>query len=90
MAKRRYRYTIQIVPEEDGNGYYVVVPALPGCFSQGRSIEEAESHARKAIALHVRSLRADGLDVPTEPRDAYSVAVEVAARVDCGDSRPKI
>lgn len=79
MAKRRYRYTIQIVPEEDGKGYYVVVPALPGCFSQGRSIEEAERNARKAIALHVRSLRADGMDVPTEPSDAYSVAVEVAA-----------
>jgi len=54
---------------------YVVVPALPGCFSQGRTIEEAERNARKAIALHVRSLRADGIDVPTEPADAYSVAV---------------
>lgn len=79
MTKRRYRYTIQIVPEEDGKGYYVVVPALPGCFSQGRTIEEAERNARKAIALHVRSLRADGIDVPVEPSDAYSVAVEVAA-----------
>ena len=38
----RYRYTVDILPEEDGKDYYVVVPALPGCFSQGRTIEEAK------------------------------------------------
>jgi antitoxin HicB len=79
MGKRRYRYTVQIIPEEDGRGYYVTVPALPGCFSQGRTIEEAKRNAQKAILLHVRSLRADGLDVPVEPDHAYSVAIEVAA-----------
>ena len=76
MAKRRYRYTILIVPEEDGRGYYVTVPALPGCFSQGRTIEEATRNAQKGIALHVQALRADGLEIPVEPEDAYQVAVE--------------
>ncbi|TMA44597.1 MAG: type II toxin-antitoxin system HicB family antitoxin [Deltaproteobacteria bacterium] len=58
MAKRRYRYTMLIVPEKDGRGYYVAVPAVPGCFSQGRTIDEARRNARKAIALHVQSVRA--------------------------------
>jgi antitoxin HicB len=78
VAKRRYRYTILIVPERDRRGYYVTVPALPGCFSQGRTIEDARRNAQKAIALHVQSLRADGFEIPVEPEDAYRVAVEVA------------
>ena len=63
---RHYRYTVRITPEEDGQRYYVTVPALPGCFSQGRAIEEARSNAMEAIALHIRSLREDGLEIPLE------------------------
>ncbi len=59
-----YRFAIDIVPEEDGKGYYVIVPTLPGCFSQGRTIEEAMKNAKKAIALHVRSLRKHGEMIP--------------------------
>jgi predicted RNase H-like HicB family nuclease len=69
---RRYRYTVRIIPEEDGQGYYVTVPALPGCFSQGRTIEEV-------IAFHIRALREDGLDIPLEAPGACQVEVEIAA-----------
>ena len=31
-------YTIVVEPEE-GGGYFVTVPALPGCFTRGRSVE---------------------------------------------------
>lgn len=31
--------SVDILPEEDGEGFYVVVPALPGCFSQGKTVE---------------------------------------------------
>ena len=79
MTRRRLRYTIQIIPEEDGRGYYVTVPALPGCFSQGRTIEAATRNAREAITLHVRSLRADGVEIPVEAEGAFRVAIEVAA-----------
>ncbi|MBN1190880.1 MAG: type II toxin-antitoxin system HicA family toxin [Dehalococcoidales bacterium] len=37
-------YTVILVPEEDG-GYSVEVPALPGCFTQGETREEAIVHA---------------------------------------------
>ncbi len=52
----RYRYTIEIIPEEDGIGYYAVVPSLPGCFSQGKTTEEAKKNIKEAIALHIKSL----------------------------------
>ncbi|MFN0101873.1 MAG: type II toxin-antitoxin system HicB family antitoxin [Bryobacteraceae bacterium] len=55
--------------EEDPEGGYVAfVPALPGCHTQGESLEEAESNAREAIALYVESLAAHGEPVPQEGR----------------------
>jgi antitoxin HicB len=75
----RLRYTIEIRPEEDGAGYFVLVPILPGCFSQGKSIEEAKQNAQKAIALHVKALKRAGEPVPNESADAFKTVVEVAA-----------
>ena len=72
-----YRFAIDVVPEEDGKGYYVVVPTLPGCFSQGRTIEEAMKNAKKAISLHVRSLKKQGEMVPVRERTFHTV-VEIA------------
>lgn len=73
-----YRFAIDVIPEEDGEGYYVIVPALPGCFSQGRTIEEAMKNAKKAIALHVRALRKQGEVIPTRERTFHTV-VEIGA-----------
>jgi len=75
----RLRYTIEIRPEEDGVGYFVLVPALPGCFSQGKTIEEAKKNAQKSIALHVKALKRAGESVPAESAEAFKTIVEVAA-----------
>ena len=60
------RYTVVLTPEPEAGGYSVSVPALPGCFSQGRTVEEAVDHAREALRLHVRAMEADGEPVPDE------------------------
>jgi predicted RNase H-like HicB family nuclease len=60
-------YTIVMHPDEVA-GYSVSVPALPGCFTQGKTIEEATEHAAEAIAVHLAGLRADGLPVPQNVR----------------------
>jgi antitoxin HicB len=52
-----YRYTIILHPEPEEGGYSVTVPALPGCFAQGETLEEAITLAKEAIALHVIGLR---------------------------------
>jgi antitoxin HicB len=75
----KLRYTVEIIPEEDGIGYYVVVPALPGCFSQGKTIEEAKKNAAKAISLHIKSLKKAGEPVPSEPAESFLTVIEVAA-----------
>lgn len=60
------RYTIVVIPDVDVGGYTVVVPSLPGCITEGDSLEEALSNAREAITLHVECLEEDGLPVPED------------------------
>ncbi len=73
-----YTFSVDIVPEEDGKGYYVIVPALPGCFSQGRTIEEARKNIEKAISLHIQSLKRARIEVPAEGM-AFQTAIKIAA-----------
>ena len=40
-----------LVRPEPVGGYSVSVPALPGCFSQGETLEEALDHIREAAEL---------------------------------------
>ena len=71
-------YTIVVEPEE-GGGYYVTVPALPGCFTRGSTIEECQERAVEAIGVHIAGLRADGEPVPEEIAAPQLLAVTVAA-----------
>jgi len=60
-------YTVVLETEKDG-GFVVSVPALPGCFTQGDSRDEALRNAREAIAAYVEELRARGDEIPLEVR----------------------
>ena len=75
----KFRYTVEIIPEQDERGYYVIVPSLPGCFSQGKTIEEAKKNVLRAITLHIKSLKKAGEPIPSETVDSYKTVVEVAA-----------
>ena len=74
-----YRYTVDILPEEDGKGYYALVPVLPGCFSQGKTIEETKKNIQAAIKLHIKALKKAKEPIPKEPENSYRTAIEVAA-----------
>ena len=52
-------YTIVVEPEESV-GYFVTAPALPGCFTQGRTLEECQARAAEAIEVHIAGLEAGG------------------------------
>jgi predicted RNase H-like HicB family nuclease len=59
------RYTVVVHPAEEG-GYWVDLPALPGCFSQGETVEEALESVREAIEAHLAAIREDGQRIPEE------------------------
>ena len=60
-------YRILITPEEEG-GFSVSVPSLPGCFTQGETIDEAIAMAKEAVSLYIESLEEDGEPVPDDGR----------------------
>ncbi len=53
-------YTYRIIVEPDEGGYHAFVPALPGCHTWGKTIEEARAMVRDAIDVYLRSMIADG------------------------------
>jgi predicted RNase H-like HicB family nuclease len=59
-------YTVQY--EESDGGYVAFVPALPGCHTQGETLDEAEAHAKEAILAYIESLEARGEPIPEEGR----------------------
>ncbi len=46
------RLRVVFEPSDEG-GYTVHVPALPGCVSEGDTLEEARRNIREAIALYL-------------------------------------
>ena len=71
-------YTIVVEPEDTG-GYMVLVPALPGCFTQGATLGECRERAAEAIAVHIAGLEADGEPVPHESATPQLMTVTIAA-----------
>lgn len=65
-------YDIEIVPDIAGTRHVFVAshPELPGCMSDGESIEDALSNLADARALYVRALRDRGLQIPEGKADA--------------------
>jgi predicted RNase H-like HicB family nuclease len=63
MANERREY--DVVVERDREGYYVAsVPALPGCHTQARSLDELMERIKEAIelCLEVQGDNGEGLD----------------------------
>jgi len=58
-------YTVILTKEPEG-GYAVIVPALPGCFTEGETIPEARAMAQEAIECYVESLLQHGESVPED------------------------
>lgn len=53
-----------VIHKDRKTDYGVTVPDLPGCFSAGRTMEEALACAREAIELHLEGLMEEGMAVP--------------------------
>ena len=77
----RLSYSIVLDPAEEG-GFTVRVPRLPGCVTEGDTVEEALANARDAITAYLLSLLDEHENLP--PADdgrirVYSVDVDLNA-----------
>lgn len=60
-----YHYTVVFEPAEEG-GYVASVPSLPGCVTQGETLDEAKKMAQEAIELYLEVLREENEEIPIE------------------------
>jgi predicted RNase H-like HicB family nuclease len=54
-------FKVVLEPSSDG-GYTALVPALPGCISEGETVQEAMQNIREAVELYLEPL--DDYPVP--------------------------
>ena len=57
MCKMRFKVILE--PSEEGDGYTVYVPSLPGCISEGETTEDALTNIREAIELYLEPVEDD-------------------------------
>lgn len=57
------RFTVVLEKDEDGI-YVATVPALPGCISDGSTVEEAMANIKEAIQGFIEDMIADGEAIP--------------------------
>jgi antitoxin HicB len=69
------RYSVVLLP--DAGQFTVVVPALPGCVTQGTTIADALDAARDAIALYLEDTAAQGEPIPEEDGPALMCVLDV-------------
>lgn len=62
---KEYNYTVILQAETEG-GFSAIVPALPGCASQGENVQEALDNVREAIEVFVETLIQLKKPVPLE------------------------
>lgn len=52
-------FPVVLIPQPEG-GYFAQCPSLPGCYSQGETVEEALANVKEAIELVVEDMTARG------------------------------
>ena len=75
---KNYQFTVIIERQPEGE-YLVSVPALPGCYSEGRTLDEARFMADDAIRAYCTSLVKHGEPIPMEyPDEQYIGRLNIA------------
>lgn len=58
-------YPFEIVFEKDRNGYFVYCPALQGCYTEGKTYEEALKNIKDVIRIHLADRRKTRQPIPS-------------------------
>lgn len=86
-----YPFTVRPLSKEEGGGYLVEYPDIPGCMSDGETIEEAIANGREALRDCLDVFNESGRKVPKPevsaaqwrqrlPRTLYSKLTKQAER----------
>ena len=77
-------YTAVLWPKDNGNGYLIKVPDVPGCATSGKDLVEAMEMMRDALAgcLCVLEDTGEALPIPRLPASVVSESGETLALID--------
>ncbi len=64
MMELPFRYEVAPLPLSEGGGYVAVAPDLPGCMSDGETMEEAVANLQDAAVGWLAEAQAAGFDLP--------------------------
>ena len=57
-----------IIHEEPEGGYSAEVPVLPGCYTDGETLEEVQANLREAIQLYLEVAGESSVNLPSGSR----------------------
>lgn len=77
MKQKILQYDAVFEKEEDG-GFSVWIPDLPGCASQGDTLEEAMDNIKEAMELYLDDADDDKIDEGRIHKDRFIVPVQVS------------
>lgn len=60
-----YPFTVRPLSEKEGGGYFIEFPDLPGCVSDGDTIEEAIANGKDAVKSWIKAAREMKREIPT-------------------------
>ncbi len=72
-------YSVKIHAAEEG-GFWAEVPALPGCFTQGETLDEVRVMAKEAIEGFLEMLVRHGKDIPVEESEDIVGTLEIQVK----------
>lgn len=74
MTELDYPFTVRPLSEEDGGGFLVEYPDLPGCMSDGETVGEAIANGADAVRCWIAAMREAGrtTPAPSVSDDAFS------------------
>jgi antitoxin HicB len=70
------RYTVVLA--RDGDGFVAYVPVIPGCVTQGDTVEEAIAMAQDAAEGMLAVMAEYGEEIPEEEPGTVVASIEVA------------
>ena len=79
IKKQIFSYSIFYEAADEG-GYVAIAPSLPGCHTQGDTLEEAEKNIKEAIEVYLESLTDENEPIPLERKSYYST-IEIPAMI---------
>lgn len=76
IKKEIFNYTVIFEPAEEG-GFIVHVPSLPGCHTQGETLDEAYRMAQDAIYGYIKTLRELKEEIPKEAESSVVAKIPI-------------